>query len=89
MSKLKTLLYTLLFLCSIPFAYADVVNINSADAPALAANIVGVGEKRAEAIVAYRSEHGHFDSVDELTQVKGIGDKILEKNRENLRVSDK
>jgi competence protein ComEA len=37
-----------------------------------------VGIKKAEAIVAYRSEHGPFKSVDELVNVKGIGDKMLE-----------
>jgi len=68
---------------------ADIVNINTADAQTLSDNIVGVGLKRAQAIVNFRKEHGPFKSVDELTQVKGIGLKLVEQNRANLRVSDK
>ena len=37
----------------------------------------GIGEKRAQAIVAWREEHGPFQSVDELVQVSGIGEKLL------------
>lgn len=70
-------------------ALAGVVNINTADAQSLADNINGVGLKRAQAIIDYRDVHGPFKSVDELVQVKGIGSKLLEHNRENLVVSDK
>ena len=35
--------------------------------------IKGVGEKTAQAIIAYRDAHGGFNSIDELQQVKGIG----------------
>ncbi len=64
------------------------VNINTADAPALAAELNGVGEKRAEAIVQYREENGPFKSVEDLLGVKGIGPVLLEKNREKLSVTD-
>lgn len=40
--------------------------------------IKGIGAKKAERIIAYRSEHGKFNSVDELKNVKGIGNKIIE-----------
>lgn len=56
------------------------VNINSASASEIAAALNGVGEKRAEAIVAYREANGPFKSLDDLQQVKGIGEKVLEKN---------
>ena len=68
---------------------AEAVNINTADAQALSDNITGVGIKRAEAIVKFREEHGPFESVDGLTQIKGIGMKLVEKNRENLSVGKK
>jgi competence protein ComEA len=43
------------------------VNINTADAAAITgAHIKGIGKKRAEAIVAYRQQHGPFKSVDDL-----------------------
>ena len=52
------------------------VNINMATAAELDA-IKGIGPKRAQAIIAYRNEHGSFKSADELGQVKGIGKKRL------------
>ena len=76
--------FTLLFASQL--AVAEVVNINTADASTLAANIIGVGEKKALAIVAFRDEHGPFKSVDEMTQVKGIGLKLVDNNRENLTI---
>ncbi len=60
---------------------AQLVNINTADASTLANALNGVGMRKAEAIVAYRDEHGPFKSIDELINVKGIGEKILEQLR--------
>ncbi|HED13921.1 MAG TPA: helix-hairpin-helix domain-containing protein [Gammaproteobacteria bacterium] len=65
------------------------VNINTADASALAAEISGVGEKLATSIVLYRKQHGPFKSIDDLTSVKGIGSKLLEKNRDKLQLNSK
>ena len=44
----------------------------------------GVGEKKAQAIVQYRQQNGKFKSIDELQNVKGIGPKLLEKNKAKL-----
>lgn len=68
--------------------YAAPVNINTADAKTLAANINGIGEKKAEAIVQYRQKHGPFNSADDLAKIKGIGPKLIEKNREVLLVKN-
>ncbi len=57
------------------------VNINSADADALAAGLKGVGQSRAMDIVRYREAYGPFSSVEELAEVKGIGQSTLDKNR--------
>ncbi len=57
------------------------VNINKADAAALAAGLKGVGQARAEEIVRYRESFGPFTSADELLEVKGIGKSTLERNR--------
>ena len=46
----------------------------------------GIGEKRAQAIVAYREEHGPFQTVDELDKVEGIGEGILAGLREYATV---
>lgn len=59
-----------------------VVDINSANAQQLA-TIKGLGQKRAAAIVAYRQAHGPFSSVSSLTKVKGVGDKMLAKMKQN------
>ncbi len=61
------------------------VNINKAGIPQLT-QLTGVGEKKAIAIVQYRSKHGKFRSIDQLTDVKGIGDKIVEENRARLAI---
>ena len=58
------------------------VNINTADAQTLAANLKGVGETRAQEIVRYREAYGPFASADELTEVKGIGKSTLDMNRD-------
>jgi competence protein ComEA len=72
-----------LLACSAVFA-AEPVNINTADAESLAAAISGVGLKRAEAIIAYRDKNGPFESVSELVEVRGLGEKIVEKSRDQL-----
>lgn len=61
---------------------ASQVNINTADAQTLAANLKGVGETRATEIVRYRETYGPFASADELTEVKGIGKSTLDMNRD-------
>ncbi|RGP56777.1 ComEA family DNA-binding protein [Pseudomonas abyssi] len=56
------------------------VNINTASAAEMAEVLQGIGEAKAEAIVAYRDEHGAFASVESLTAVKGIGVSTLSNN---------
>ncbi|MFK7887252.1 MAG: ComEA family DNA-binding protein [Gammaproteobacteria bacterium] len=68
-------------------ALAGPVNINTADAQTLAEELTGVGLKKAQAIVAYREAHGPFDDLADLAAVKGIGVKLLERNRENVRLT--
>jgi competence protein ComEA len=67
-------------------AWAGPVDINTADASTLAKELNGVGPARAQAIVAYRNEHGPFRSVDDLALVKNMPQKVIESNRELLRV---
>lgn len=62
------------------------VDINTADAEALAAAINGVGVKKARDIVSHRQKNGPFESVDELAQVSGIGMQTVDKSRKNLTV---
>ena len=64
------------------------VNINTADAETIARVLNGIGLKKAEAIVRHRETHGRFDSASDLTAVKGIGDAIVKRNADKIRVSD-
>ena len=77
----------LLLGCSLAGSCAETVDINSADASRIAEVMVGIGASKAEAIVAYRKEHGPFKSIDDLAQVKGVGAKTVAKNRERLTLS--
>lgn len=72
---------------AVEVAQVVVVNLNTADAATLQRELAGVGATKAQAIVAYREEHGNFASVDELLEVKGIGEATLEKNRDKLTVN--
>jgi competence protein ComEA len=82
----SAILATLLCIsCALPAAQA--VNINTAGKAELMA-VRGIGEKRAEAIIAYRAEHGPFKSVDDLANVQGIGPAIIKDNRDGLTVGD-
>lgn len=65
---------------------AKAVNINKADAITLAESLDGIGQKRAEAIVEYRSQNGPFTSLDQVSDVAGIGEKIVERNSEFIQM---
>ena len=80
---------TLVFLaaCLPLWAFAGPVNINTADAETISAELNGIGLAKAKAIVEYRQKYGPFKSADDLSLVKGIGDKTVELNRDNIRVS--
>ncbi|OQW98951.1 MAG: hypothetical protein BWK73_51445 [Thiothrix lacustris] len=66
---------------------AETININTADAAALDA-LDGIGEKKAEAIIAYRTEHGEFKALEDLKEVPGIGDKMFEKIKADIALTD-
>ena len=59
-------------------------NLNTADAPTLQRELNGIGQAKAQAIVAYREANGPFQSVDELLEIKGIGNALMERNRDRL-----
>ena len=62
------------------------VNINVADATTLSKALTGIGQARAEAIVAYRKKNGPFKSIDDLAKVSGVGSRTVDKNRDNIVV---
>jgi competence protein ComEA len=63
---------------------SDRIDINTADASTLQQGLANVGPHKAEAIVAYRRQHGHFLRVEDLTRVKGIGTATVERNRQRM-----
>lgn len=65
-------------------AFAGPVNVNTADAATLAMELKGVGDKTAQAIVEYRDTHGPFKSLEDLKNVRGVGEKVLENNKDNI-----
>ncbi len=70
--------YLLILLTLFSFnTFAEPVNINKANAKTIAESLKGIGNKRAQAIVRYRAKHGSFKTLDDLRNVKGIGDKII------------
>lgn len=80
-------LLTLLVACLPLWAFAGPVDINTADAETISAELKGVGLTKAKAIVEYRQKHGPFKSPDDLSLVKGIGERTVEINRANIRVT--
>lgn len=67
-----------------PQSTLNSVNINTATAAEIAAKLTGIGSAKAQLIVDYRTKHGDFVSIEELTQVKGIGEKLLAKNKARI-----
>lgn len=63
-------------------AFAGPVNVNTADADALATELTGVGPIVAQRIVDYRATHGGFKEAQQLQNIRGIGPRTLEKNAE-------
>ncbi|HIP46401.1 MAG TPA: helix-hairpin-helix domain-containing protein [Campylobacterales bacterium] len=72
MFEYEKILFALLALAVSAFA----LDINTASAEEFV-KVKGIGEKKTERIISYRNEHGKFNSIDELTNVKGIGKKIV------------
>ena len=87
MKKLLEKLILLLTLFALN-AVAAPVNINTADAKTISDALSGIGLKKAEAIVKYRTEKGLFKTAEDLTNVKGIGEKTIAKNKKDILLSD-
>ena len=66
--------------------WAGPVNVNTADAPTIAKELDGIGPAKAQAIVEYRQKNGPFRAAEDLLKVDGIGQKVFEQNRGNIRV---
>lgn len=63
---------------------AELVNINKASAEIMQEHLKGIGAKKAEAIISYRTEHGEFKNLEDIKEVKGIGDALFEKIKADI-----
>ena len=83
----KIISLAVLLTAAMPLAvFAGPVDINTADAATISAELKGIGLSKARAIVEYRKKHGPFKSPEDLSLVKGIGDRTVELNRADIRV---
>ena len=85
MKALKSFFFIVLFSFS-SLLYAAQVNINTADAETLYSELTGIGQSKAEAIVAYREQHGPYRQIEDLTNVKGIGMATIDKNKSRMKL---
>ena len=88
MHLIKSLFLVLVLSLASFGAFAAPININTASAEQLTA-LNGIGEAKAAPIIEHRKAHGPFKSVDQLVEVKGIGLKLVEKNRDMMTVGGK
>ncbi|MCC9003189.1 MAG: helix-hairpin-helix domain-containing protein, partial [Candidatus Competibacter sp.] len=86
MKKRFHLLLGLILILFSAVTFAQMVDINTATADQLEKGLKGIGPSKAAAIVKYRQEHGRFNSVEELTNVPGIGDKTLAGIKDSVTV---
>ena len=82
----KVMLFLMLFSINV---FAAPVDINKASAEEISESLKGVGAKKAEAIVKYRKANGAFSSIDDLMNVKGIGEKTLATNKADIKLGKK
>ncbi len=73
-------------LIALPAMAGQAVNVNAASAEEIASSLDGVGQVKAERIVAYRETNGKFEHPDELVNVKGIGLRTIDRNRDFIKL---
>ena len=69
-----------------PQPQQEQVSINEATAEQLSAVMNGVGLKKAQAIVSYREQYGPFSAIQQLSEVPGIGNALIERNASRLKL---
>ena len=85
MNRLREIVLSIALASLIPIAVlAGPVDVNSADAETISAELKGVGLSKANAIIEYRKNNGPFKKAEDLMQVKGIGARTIEINQDNI-----
>ena len=85
--RLLTIAAAIALLAAPTLLLAGPVDVNTADAETISTALKGIGLSKAKAIVEYREKHGPFRSADDLSLVKGIGERTVELNRDDIKVS--
>ena len=86
-TKIALFLLTICFLfCSVPAIADGKININTADQETLE-TIDNIGPAYAKRIIEYREKHP-FKSIEEITEVKGIGEKTFQAIKDYITVGD-
>lgn len=88
MKKLIQLAAIALTLSMSSAVFAEMVNINTADASTLDTKLNGIGAKKAAAIITYRTAHGGFKSLEEIKEVPGIGNGIYKKIEADISLTE-
>ncbi len=70
---------------TLPVQQSGKISINQASKEQLE-NITGIGPRKAEAIIKYREEHGAFQKIEDLLEIDGIGEKSLEKMKDQIMI---
>lgn len=79
---MKNLLIGLFLSLGVAFASID---INHADVSELS-SLKGIGKSKAENIIAYKEKNGCFKNITQLQEVKGIGKKTIDQNKDNIKI---
>mgnify|MGYP001104852876 CR=1 FL=1 len=90
MKTIRNLIIALVLAMSVSamtLAQDSTVNVNTATAEQLADVLVGIGPSKAAAIVTYRDAHGGFEHIDELINVRGIGMRTVDQNRDRITLA--
>jgi len=83
----KIVLFSLCLMFVSNVVIASPVNINTADANQIAKALKGIGPGKAAAIVAFRTENGPFLAIKDIANVKGIGKKTVESNKQDIIIA--
>ena len=87
MKILRNLAVAMLFCLPLTLFAGQAVDINTANKETLM-SLSGIGESFAERIIEYREQNGGFKTIQELTNIRGIGQTLVEKNRDLLTIGD-
>ena len=81
--KLVVFVVAICLLTALPVFADGKVDVNTAKVEELV-TLRGISKVRAEAIIRYREANGPYKSLEDLKNVRGIGDKIIEKNKQSV-----